>query len=416
MIRFLSIILLLISFSLSLHAQKNISLKRRFKEASASIKSASNQENIERILLDSLQQLTTTEKIKAEGYHLCALLQHSINGNYNTKAYLKQSLDTIKLYTSILKIYEYSLRSDSFDIDRKFEDKNIKLRKLHRQNLLGGGIFTLKKSRWSDAYSFFDMYLKTSTVDSDSTLSQVAYWATVCGMNENNPIHVLAHLNTAMLSSSVNNKAVLREFEARSYISLGDSLRWLSVLEESVDVYTGYNYFFLNLMDYYVRHGDVERGIAKTDSLLAIDSDRAVYWFAKSMFALSQSDYHSCIQMSDECLSRDSNNVDALYNKGISLLNLALSEKNLTKRKILYRRALEPMQRVRELLPDDVMRWGNPLYRIYLNLNMGEKFDEIDSLLEQQHIAIENQDNTISPSQKFKNAKSASSYKRIGEY
>ena len=40
----------------------------------------------------------------------------------------------------------------------------------------------------------------------------------------------------------------------------------------------------------------------------------------------------------------------------------------------------------------------------------------IDSLLEQQHIAIENQDNTISPSQKFKNAKSASSYKRIGEY
>jgi len=38
---------------------------------------------------------------------------------------------------------------------------------------------------------------------------------------------------------------------------------------------------------------------------------------------------------------------------------------------------------VREMQPDQVERWAAPLYRIYLHLNMGEQFDEMDRLLNQ---------------------------------
>lgn len=131
-----------------------------------------------------------------------------------------------------------------------------------------------------------------------------------------------------------------------------------------------------------MRHGQIERGLLRTDSLLRTDADRAVYWFALSMFALEQNDYEKCISMSEECLLREPNNIDGLYNKGISLLNLALTETNAAKRRQYYRRALEPMEKVRELSPDNIQRWGNPLYRIYLNLNMGGKFEEIDALLD----------------------------------
>ena len=44
------------------------------------------------------------------------------------------------------------------------------------------------------------------------------------------------------------------------------------------------------------------------------------------------------------------------------------------------------MEKVRELSPDAINRWGNPLYRIYLNLNMGSKFEEMDHLLEKHQI------------------------------
>ena len=39
------------------------------------------------------------------------------------------------------------------------------------------------------------------------------------------------------------------------------------------------------------------------------------------------------------------------------------------------------MEMVRKLQPQAVERWGRPLYRIYLKLNRGEKFEEIDRIL-----------------------------------
>jgi tetratricopeptide (TPR) repeat protein len=384
------------SFSVSgLHAQKKETMKKRFREARTAIRTASGQENIERVLLDSIAQPTTTDKNEAEAYHMCALLQQSMNEALNMKAYLKQNLDTVKLYKTVLNIYAYTVKSDSVDDKRRFYSKNIKLRDLHRKNLLGGGKFLLRKSQWTEAYPFFDMFLKTCTTDMDSIVGRVAYWATVCGMNENNPYHVLEHVDNAIALTPKAEQPPLVEYKARSILHLGDSARWVELLDESVDAYPGYNYFFLNLMDYYMRHGMIEQGLARTDSLVRTDVDRPMYWFAMSMFALAQGDYGKCIDMSNECLDREPDNADALYNKGISLLNLALTEKKTERRIVFYRRALGPMERVRELMPDDIDRWGNPLYRIYLNLNMGSKFEEIDRLLEKHMREVRHSENQV---------------------
>jgi hypothetical protein len=61
---------------------------------------------------------------------------------------------------------------------------------------------------------------------------------------------------------------------------------------------------------------------------------------------------------------------------------------------MLYRKALVPMDEVRELQPKDLERWGNPLYRIYLNLNMGDKFREIDGMMEK--VSYSTDDDTYS--------------------
>jgi chemotaxis response regulator CheB len=39
---------------------------------------------------------------------------------------------------------------------------------------------------------------------------------------------------------------------------------------------------------------------------------------------------------------------------------------------------------VRRLQPEKEDRWASPLYRIYLNLNLGEEFVEIDRILNAQ--------------------------------
>lgn len=417
MIRLLFIILFLSVSSVSgVHAQKKTTINRRIREAYKAVRTASGQENAERVLLDSMALPTTTDKTKAQGYHVCALLQQSVNDGLNMQAYLKQNLDTVRLYKTVLNIYGYTLKSDSVDEKRKYYTKNIKLREKHRDNLLGGGKFMLRKSNWAEAYDFFDMFLKTCTTDMDSIVGRVAYWATVCGMNENNPYHVQEYVDKAIfLTPNIMEQAPLVEYKARSFLHLGDSAQWIQILDEAVDKYPGYNYFFLNLMDYYMRHGMIERGLARTDSLVRTDVDRPMYWFAMSMFALAQGDYNKCIEMSNECLDREPDNVDALYNKAISLLNLALVEEKTIRRRVLYRRSLEPMEKVRELSPDDIDRWGKPLYRIYLNLNMGEKFEEIDKMLE-RHKREENRIENNAMHHNMYNAKDDDSMdKHLGE-
>ena len=48
-----------------------------------------------------------------------------------------------------------------------------------------------------------------------------------------------------------------------------------------------------------------------------------------------------------------------------------------------YMMARPYMERYRRLAPQQKQKWGPALYRIYLNLNMGKQFDEIDRLLKQ---------------------------------
>ena len=46
-----------------------------------------------------------------------------------------------------------------------------------------------------------------------------------------------------------------------------------------------------------------------------------------------------------------------------------------------YQSARTYMETYRKMSPDEKSKWAPALYRIYLNLNMGRQFDEIDELL-----------------------------------
>ena len=47
----------------------------------------------------------------------------------------------------------------------------------------------------------------------------------------------------------------------------------------------------------------------------------------------------------------------------------------------MYQNALAPLEKYRQMAPDEKQKWGPALYRVYFNLNMGKQFDEIDRLL-----------------------------------
>ena len=46
----------------------------------------------------------------------------------------------------------------------------------------------------------------------------------------------------------------------------------------------------------------------------------------------------------------------------------------------LYKESLPYLEKYRLLAPEQKAQWVSPLYTIYLNLNMGKEFDEIDKI------------------------------------
>jgi hypothetical protein len=116
---------------------------------------------------------------------------------------------------------------------------------------------------------------------------------------------------------------------------------------------------------------------------------------------LNTQQYKECIALCDtilenvKTLPKDSLKsqaaiLGAYLNAGLAYFNQAVEwDKNVSsskrdRKRILeyYRKAMPYLEHYRELVPEDKSKWGIPLYTIYLNLNMGKEFDEIDKLLE----------------------------------
>ena len=114
---------------------------------------------------------------------------------------------------------------------------------------------------------------------------------------------------------------------------------------------------------------------------------------SKGTALLNLGKYDECIAISDELIAENDSLADAYYDAGMAYFqkaveldkNIQLSKKQKNKIKDLYHKALPYMKCYRALAPDQRSKWGLTLYTIYLNLNMGDEFDEIDRLLREKH-------------------------------
>ena len=99
--------------------------------------------------------------------------------------------------------------------------------------------------------------------------------------------------------------------------------------------------------------------------------------------------YSECIRLCDELIAANDSLADAYLNAGLAYFDQGVELDKSTqvsarrKQAILtyYQKALPYLEKYRALVPEQWNKWGIPLYTIYLNLNMGKEFDEIDRML-----------------------------------
>lgn len=325
----------------------------------------------------------------------------------NEKLYLKQKYDTAQLFNYTRQLFEVAFQYDSVETapDKKGR-RDFEFRKGHsdylahiRSNLYNGGIWFLNKKKYPDAYKFFDCYIECASQpmfkqynygEKDKHLPTAAYYAVYSGYKMKDPKATLHHSYEA-LKDTVHYNYML-QYLAETYMLEKDTARYVASLNEGFKRVPTFPYFFPRLVEYYVVRNQLDSAMTVVNEALTVVPDSDVYLAAKSNLLLEQGKLQECIEVSKKVIEVNQKLSDPYYNAGICYFNLAVEQdKNShNSRKVKeqveanYKKALPYLVKYREMEPKEQGKWAFPLYTIYLNLNMGKEFDEIDKVMKQK--------------------------------
>ncbi len=329
-----------------------------------------------------------------------------LNDAENTKLYLKKSYDTLAFFSTTLEIVKACIRLDSIE---HAENENAKKSKNHRYaienlqqyfpNLHAGARFLFKRKKYAEALPYLTLCIETP----GSALGEEAHLS-----GEKSAKNAVLHVNSAY---NAKQYAAARRFEA---LALTDTaarpftLEWLALAAEAqADTATyhkrlleGWNAyptrlgFFVRLADLYAKREDYPAMLRIAQKQLTADSLCLAAMLARCNATFHLQQYKECIDAATRLAKADSANTDTHYYIGASYaaladkvtlpdnINSAAYRKALQSRKA-YAKAAEPeLEAYRAAAPDEQKRWAPLLYQVYLTLNRGKKFAEIDTIIQ----------------------------------
>lgn len=393
--RFLLFIFLSLSVSLVWSQKKELSQARTY------IKSGKDLDKAEKLMVDLLKnpENRTNPKIYLTWYETVIMQYQAAN----EKLYLKQKYDTAAFFNLTRRMFQITESFDSLDaqpnkkgkIDPGYRKSHAETMNQLRPNLYFGGTYNLRRNNYAQAFDFFETYIDADRQPlftgydyhkNDSLMPTAAYWATLCGYRMNDVARTLKYHKLALEDPS---KAVyVRQYVCEAYQWQQNDSSYLAALEDGFVHHPDYPYFFPRLADYYNARGDFESTLLLASNALVHQPGKPLFLLAKSLALLNLERYDDCIAVSESLIQQCDTLPEAHFNIATCYLNQALTleqknEPRLYRNQIneLYKKALPYMETYRKLAPDDKHRWAPALYRIYLNLNMGKQFEEIDRLL-----------------------------------
>ena len=321
----------------------------------------------------------------------------------NEKLYLKQKYDTAALFTVTRKLYDVMSRFDSLDaqpdakgrVRAKYRAKHAEFLNSIRPNLFNGGSYFIHKKDYNTAFDYYSDYLLSANyplfegydyMQKDALIPHAAYWAMFCGYKLSDADKIMQFKEQAERDTSMLN--FVRQYEAEAYLIKKDTAMYVKSLQAGFEQYPNFAFFFPRLVEYYAKIGEHQKALEITERALKADSTSLLFRFAKSTALLNLGRYNECIEICKQLIKDKDTYADAYYNIGLAYFNQAIElnkdrlKYRANKEKIitLYQRSKPYMEKYRELAPTAKSKWLAPLYTIYLNLNMGKEFDEIDKL------------------------------------
>lgn len=357
------------------------------------------------------EALTNPEtKDNAATWDVAGYIQKRINEKEMENAYLRKPYDTLKVYNSVLNMYNYQVKCDELaqipnekgKIKNKYRSANSKTILAERPNLINGGIQYFNLNKNEDALKYFAAYVDAATLpmmekenllEKDTILPQVAYYATLAADRVGDKDAVMKYAQYALKDKE--NGQFAMQLLTDAYKAKGDTAKWVEKLQEGIVKFPENQYFFANLVDYYSSSNQNDKAMQFADDMLAKDPNNKLYLYVKAYLYHNMKDYEKAIEFYKKTLDIDPAYAEACSNLGLVYLlqaqeyadkapadindpNYATAQAEIKK---FYEAAKPYYEKARELKPDQKDLWLQGLYRVYYNLNMGPEFEEIEKMM-----------------------------------
>ena len=357
------------------------------------------------------EALTNPEtKDNAATWDVAGYIQKRINEKEMENAYLRKPYDTLKVYHSVLNMYNYYVKCDELaqipnekgKIKNKYRSANSKTILAERPNLINGGIQYFNLNKNEDALKYFAAYVDAATLpmmekenllEKDTILPQVAYYATLAADRVGDKDAVMKYAQYALKDKE--NGQFAMQLLTDAYKAKGDTAKWVEKLQEGIVKFPENQYFFANLVDYYSSSNQNDKAMQFADDMLAKDPNNKLYLYVKAYLYHNMKDYEKAIEFYKKTLDIDPAYAEACSNLGLVYLlqaqeyadkapadindpNYATAQAEIKK---FYEAAKPYYEKARELKPDQKDLWLQGLYRVYYNLNMGPEFEEIEKMM-----------------------------------
>ena len=357
------------------------------------------------------EALTNPEtKDNAATWDVAGYIQKRINEKEMENAYLRKPYDTLKVYNSVLNMYNYFVKCDELaqipnekgKIKNKYRSANSKTILAERPNLINGGIQYFNLNQNEEALKFFAAYVDAATLpmlekenllEKDTILPQVAYYATLAADRVGDKDAVMKYAQYALKDKE--NGQFAMQLLTDAYKAKGDTAKWVEKLQEGIVKFPENQYFFANLVDYYSSSNQNDKAMQFANDMLPKDPNNKLYLYVKAYLYHNMKDYEKAIEFYKKTLDVDPTYAEACSNLGLVYLlqaqdyadkaptdindpNYATAQANIKK---FYEEAKPYYEKARELKPDQKDLWLQGLYRVYYNLNMGPEFEAIEKLM-----------------------------------
>ncbi|MBO4850544.1 MAG: hypothetical protein J5529_06530 [Prevotella sp.] len=396
----------LVCLVLTCTAQRKAAQRKAIDQAETFIKSGKNLDKAEKLMTDLLRDSTNRLNHKVWLTLIDAIKLQYDQGNQ--KLYLKQQYDTAALFKNAKKLLLCCEQFDSLETTPDKKGKvRVKYRARHaamlnamRPNIYNGGAFYLRKLDFNNSWAFYDAYLDCAqqplftdySYDRTDTLQvKAAYRALYCGYRLNDLEKTMKYFDIACRDTAHGEN--IMQYVAERQLQHGDTAAYVESLKRGFQIAPRNTFFFPRLVDYYNMRQQTDSASIFIDNALRDDSTNYLAVFAKSTALLNAQQYDSCLVITRKLLQINDSMPEAYCNMGLAYYNQALqleaSQQHLKRRTKKQRQAVNElfeksrpyMEIFRQKAPEQQDKWLPALYTIYLNLNMGKEFEEIDKTI-----------------------------------